>query len=273
MLATPGKAFTHKDWVFELKYDGYRLFAEKAEGRVTLYSRAGHDFTQTFPDVAEFVAALPYEHFIIDGEVIINDARGHSELRAAAKTRANHSPPRSGARGSRAPLDVVRVRSARVRRPGFALPAVGRAQGGAARGVADHRPAALLRARRGARGGDVRRSRAHGARGRRRQARRLDVREQAVAGLGEGQRGEVRRLRGRRLLAREERRGGLQRAVARAVSRRRAHLRGPRRRRLRAARFQGDRAAGSRSSRPPLRRPRLPRRRARSGTCRAPSCR
>jgi len=76
MLATPGQAFTRKDWVFELKYDGYRLFAEKADGRVTLYSRAGHDFTQTFPDVAEYVAALPYEQFIIDGEVIINDARG-----------------------------------------------------------------------------------------------------------------------------------------------------------------------------------------------------
>jgi bifunctional non-homologous end joining protein LigD len=76
MLATPGKAFTHKDWVFELKHDGYRLFAEKHDGRMTLYSRAGHDFTQTFPDVAEFVAALPFERFVIDGEVIINDARG-----------------------------------------------------------------------------------------------------------------------------------------------------------------------------------------------------
>ncbi len=62
--------------MFELKYDGYRLFAEKADGRVTLYSRAGHDFTLTFPDVAEFVAPLPYDSFIIDGEVIINDARG-----------------------------------------------------------------------------------------------------------------------------------------------------------------------------------------------------
>jgi bifunctional non-homologous end joining protein LigD len=76
MLATPGTAFTHKDWVFELKHDGYRLFAEKLDGRVTLYSRAGHDFTVTFPDVAEFVTALPFEHFIVDGEVIIHDARG-----------------------------------------------------------------------------------------------------------------------------------------------------------------------------------------------------
>jgi bifunctional non-homologous end joining protein LigD len=76
MLATPGKAFTSKDWVFELKYDGYRLFAEKHDGRVTLYSRAGNDLTQTFPDVAEIVAALPYASFVVDGEVIVNDERG-----------------------------------------------------------------------------------------------------------------------------------------------------------------------------------------------------
>ena len=76
MLATPGKAFSRAGWVFELKYDGYRLLAEKGDGRVTLYSRAGNDLTATFPDVAEIVAALPYARFIIDGEVIVNDPRG-----------------------------------------------------------------------------------------------------------------------------------------------------------------------------------------------------
>ncbi len=76
MLATPGKPFTRAGWVFELKYDGYRLLAEKNDGRVTLHSRAGNDLTATFPDVEEIVAALPYERFIIDGEVIVNDARG-----------------------------------------------------------------------------------------------------------------------------------------------------------------------------------------------------
>jgi len=76
MLATPGKPFTRAGWLFELKYDGYRLLAEKHDGRVTLHSRAGNDLTATFPDVAEIVAALPYERFIIDGEVIVNDPRG-----------------------------------------------------------------------------------------------------------------------------------------------------------------------------------------------------
>ncbi len=77
MLATPGKPFSDPRWVFELKYDGYRLLAEKRAGETTLYSRAGHDFTATFPEIAEIVAALPFSHFIIDAEVVVLDARGN----------------------------------------------------------------------------------------------------------------------------------------------------------------------------------------------------
>jgi bifunctional non-homologous end joining protein LigD len=76
MLATPGKPFSAAGWLFELKYDGYRLFAEKRDGTVTLYSRAGHDYTDVFPEIAEVVAALPFPRFIIDGEVVVIDDRG-----------------------------------------------------------------------------------------------------------------------------------------------------------------------------------------------------
>jgi bifunctional non-homologous end joining protein LigD len=76
MLATPGKPFSDPKWVFELKYDGYRLFAEKRAGEVKLYSRAGNDFTATFPEIADIAAALPFSQFIIDAEVVVLDARG-----------------------------------------------------------------------------------------------------------------------------------------------------------------------------------------------------
>jgi bifunctional non-homologous end joining protein LigD len=76
MLATSGKPFSDARWVFELKYDGYRLFAEKHDGQVTLYSRAGNDFTATFPEIVEVVAALPFARFVIDTEVVVLDARG-----------------------------------------------------------------------------------------------------------------------------------------------------------------------------------------------------
>ena len=76
MLATAGQPFTDPAWLFELKYDGYRLFAEKRDDRTTLYSRRGHDLTGTFPDVAEIVTALPFANFIVDAEVVVNDERG-----------------------------------------------------------------------------------------------------------------------------------------------------------------------------------------------------
>jgi len=76
MLATPGKPFSSAGWVFELKYDGYRLFAQKRDGVVTLYTRAGLDYTSVFPEIADVVAALPFQRFIIDGEVVVIDDRG-----------------------------------------------------------------------------------------------------------------------------------------------------------------------------------------------------
>jgi bifunctional non-homologous end joining protein LigD len=76
MLATPGEAFSHRDWVFEIKYDGYRLLAGKERGQVRLLSRNTHDFTTVFPEIADVLEALPHEHFLIDGEIVVHDAEG-----------------------------------------------------------------------------------------------------------------------------------------------------------------------------------------------------
>jgi bifunctional non-homologous end joining protein LigD len=76
MLATPGEAFSHRDWVFEIKYDGYRLLAGKERGKVRLLSRNTYDFTSVFPEIAEVLEALPYEHFLLDGEIVVHDGEG-----------------------------------------------------------------------------------------------------------------------------------------------------------------------------------------------------
>ena len=52
MLATAGEPFDHPDWLFELKYDGYRLIIDKSPNSVVLRSRNGHDLTARFPDIA-----------------------------------------------------------------------------------------------------------------------------------------------------------------------------------------------------------------------------
>lgn len=78
MLAeTREKPFTKPGWLFELKYDGYRLLAEKsAEGARLLY-RSGRDATRTFPEIARAIVALPFSSFVLDGEVVVVEESGH----------------------------------------------------------------------------------------------------------------------------------------------------------------------------------------------------
>jgi bifunctional non-homologous end joining protein LigD len=77
MLATPAEEpFSREGWLFELKYDGYRLLAERRRREPYLRSRAGHDLTVTFPDIARAVRGLPYEGLILDGEVVVHDPDG-----------------------------------------------------------------------------------------------------------------------------------------------------------------------------------------------------
>jgi bifunctional non-homologous end joining protein LigD len=70
------KPFTREGWLFELKYDGYRLLGEKFGERTRLITRNGNDATQTFPEIARAIAALPFEHIVVDGEVVVQDDDG-----------------------------------------------------------------------------------------------------------------------------------------------------------------------------------------------------
>ena len=49
MLATPGALPEGPEWLFEVKWDGMRLLADVADGRVPLTSRSERDVTANFP--------------------------------------------------------------------------------------------------------------------------------------------------------------------------------------------------------------------------------
>ena len=68
--------FSREGWVFELKYDGYRLLGERVDREPFLRSRAGHDLTHTFPEIARAVRGLPFDGLVLDGEVVVHDAQG-----------------------------------------------------------------------------------------------------------------------------------------------------------------------------------------------------
>ncbi|HKO15934.1 MAG TPA: non-homologous end-joining DNA ligase, partial [Gemmatimonadaceae bacterium] len=77
MLAEPAEqAFTRDGWLFELKLDGYRLIAAKRHGEALLLTRKGNDYTDVFPEIARAVKALPVDDCIVDGEVVVLDAKG-----------------------------------------------------------------------------------------------------------------------------------------------------------------------------------------------------
>jgi bifunctional non-homologous end joining protein LigD len=77
MLAETAEApFSAPGWLFELKYDGYRLLAERAERGPRLRYRRGHDATVTFPELARELQALSVADLVLDGEVVVADSTG-----------------------------------------------------------------------------------------------------------------------------------------------------------------------------------------------------
>jgi bifunctional non-homologous end joining protein LigD len=65
--------FERAGWVYEAKYDGWRMVAYKGEGQVQLSSRPGRDHTTRFPALVAAIAALLPSTLILDGEVCIFD--------------------------------------------------------------------------------------------------------------------------------------------------------------------------------------------------------
>jgi bifunctional non-homologous end joining protein LigD len=65
-----------RDWIHEIKNDGFRIMARRDAAGVRLLTRNGHDFAGRFPLAAAAVAALPSRSCLIDGEAIVTDKNG-----------------------------------------------------------------------------------------------------------------------------------------------------------------------------------------------------
>src|SRR5208282_2029079 len=77
MLATPaGKAFDDPDWLFEIKWDGYRAIAFIEDGRVRLVSRNQNDLTAQFPELGSLPQFVKAQRAILDGEIVALDEEG-----------------------------------------------------------------------------------------------------------------------------------------------------------------------------------------------------
>jgi bifunctional non-homologous end joining protein LigD len=89
------KPFHRSGWVYEEKYDGWRMLAYKHGADVKLVSRAGRDHTQRFPQVVAAIASLSPATLVLDGEVCIFDERliSRFEWLRARPTDQTATPP------------------------------------------------------------------------------------------------------------------------------------------------------------------------------------
>jgi ATP-dependent DNA ligase len=74
--------FDHPEWIFELKYDGFRALCIVQSGRAQLISRNGNPFA-SYADLAAGIAAdLNSERkTILDDEIVCLDRRGRPQFR------------------------------------------------------------------------------------------------------------------------------------------------------------------------------------------------
>jgi len=64
------------DWLFEVKYDGVRVLAERRGDDVTLLGRSGQVVTGRYPEIVAALRALAFDRFLLDGEIVALGPRG-----------------------------------------------------------------------------------------------------------------------------------------------------------------------------------------------------
>ena len=83
-----------KNYIFEIKYDGYRVLSYVENGKVKLKSRNGKDFTKKFAVIAEDLEkSFKNKSIVLDGEVVVFDKNGRSDfsmLQESAKRGKNN---------------------------------------------------------------------------------------------------------------------------------------------------------------------------------------
>lgn len=76
MLATPSEVpFTDEDWVFEIKWDGYRAVTERKGKNLKFYSRNGLEFHELYPELVPELMKIKKD-CVLDGEIVVLNEEG-----------------------------------------------------------------------------------------------------------------------------------------------------------------------------------------------------
>jgi len=75
-LATLVEAPPAGDWLYEIKFDGYRMLTRIEGDDVRLFTRNGHDWTERLPELVKAFKGMKLRDSWFDGEVVVLDEQG-----------------------------------------------------------------------------------------------------------------------------------------------------------------------------------------------------
>ncbi len=84
--------FDNENWLFEIKWDGYRAISEKKKNKVLLYSRNGINFKSTYPLVVDQLKNIKADA-VLDGEIVVLDADGKPDFQFLQHYSENRNRP------------------------------------------------------------------------------------------------------------------------------------------------------------------------------------
>ncbi|MEU9126045.1 non-homologous end-joining DNA ligase [Streptomyces sp. NPDC048506] len=95
-------------WAFEAKWDGARcIVSTPGDGTIRLVTRAGNDATSTYPELAPLGAQLQGRPAVLDGEVVVLDARGRPDFGLLQRRMGVVNPRRTARLAMEHPVHLV----------------------------------------------------------------------------------------------------------------------------------------------------------------------
>ncbi len=105
MLATlVDKPFDDDEWLFEIKWDGYRAVAFLQDGKVRLVSRNQNDLTAEYPELKGLAPHVRARTAILDGEIVALDEQGRASFSLMQQRSGFREPGRRRARNASIPI-------------------------------------------------------------------------------------------------------------------------------------------------------------------------
>ena len=80
-LGRAPRPFSHPDWLFELKFDGFRALVRIEQGKCRLVSRKGNDFNSFRKLDESLLSKLKVRSAVLDGEIVCLNDKGKPEFR------------------------------------------------------------------------------------------------------------------------------------------------------------------------------------------------